>query len=81
MLLHCTIAVEPALPLPQLVMYRLPDEVILEFKEISDEIIEESLSDETTRRIHASFKEFLDEVSNYHSIAEDAFIEARSNSD
>ena len=45
------------------------------------EIIEESLSDETTRRIHASFKEFLDEVSNYHSIAEDAFIEARSNSD
>jgi len=27
-LLHCTIAVEPALPLPQLVMYRLPDEVI-----------------------------------------------------
>ena len=60
---------------------RLPDEVILEFKEISDEIIEESLSDETTRRIHASFEEFLDEVSNYHSIAEDAFIEARSNSD
>jgi len=60
---------------------KLPEEVILEFKRISDEIIEESLEDETTRRVHASFMGFLEEVSEYHSIAEDAFIEARSNSD
>ena len=41
---------------------KLPEEVILEFKRISDEIIEESLEDETTRRVHASFMGFLEEV-------------------
>ena len=60
---------------------KLPEEVIMEFKRISEEIIEESLDDETTRKVHASFKDFLEEVSEYHSIAEDAFIEARSSSD
>ena len=60
---------------------RLPEEVIMEFKKISDEIIKESLNDETIRKVYASFKGFLDEVSDYHSIAEDAFIEARSSSD
>jgi TRAP-type mannitol/chloroaromatic compound transport system substrate-binding protein len=60
---------------------RLPEEVIMEFKKISDEIITESLNDETIRKVYASFNDFLDEVSDYHSIAEDAFIEARSSSD
>ena len=60
---------------------KLPEEVIMEFKKISDEIIAESLNDETIRKVHTSFQDFLDEVSNYHSIAEDAFVEARSSSD
>ena len=62
-------------------MRRLPDDVIAEFKKISDEIIAESLNDETVKKVHTSFQDFLSEVSEYHSIAEDAFIEARSNSD
>ena len=60
---------------------KLPEEVIMEFKKISDEIIAESLNDETIRKVHTSFQDFLDEVSDYHSIAEDAFVEARSRSD
>ena len=60
---------------------KLPDDVIAEFKKISDEIIAESLNDETVKKVHTSFKDFLGEVSEYHSIAEDAFIEARSSSD
>ena len=60
---------------------KLPEEVIMEFKKISDEIIAESLNDETIRKVHTSFQDFLDEVSDYHSIAEDAFVEARSSSD
>ena len=60
---------------------RLPEEVIMEFKRISDEIIAESLSDETIQKVYTSFKDFLDDVSDYHSIAEDAFVEARSSSD
>ena len=54
---------------------KLPEEVIMEFKKISDEIIMESLNDETIRKVHTSFQDFLDEVSDYHSIAEDAFVE------
>ena len=60
---------------------KLPDDVIAEFKKISDEIIAESLNDETVKKVHTSFQDFLGEVSEYHSIAEDAFIEARSSSD
>ena len=60
---------------------KLPDDVIAEFKKISDEIIAESLSDETVKKVYTSFQDFLGEVSEYHSIAEDAFIEARSSSD
>ena len=60
---------------------KLPDDVIAEFKKISEEIIAESLNDETIKRVHTSFQNFLQEVSEYHSIAEDAFIEARSDSD
>jgi len=44
-------------------------------------LLRQSLNDETIRKLHTSFQDFLDEVSDYHSIAEDAFVEARSSSD
>ena len=63
------------------ILKKLPDDVIEEFRQISKEIINESLSDPTVKLVHQSFQDFLSEVSDYHAIAEDAFVEARSNSD
>jgi TRAP-type mannitol/chloroaromatic compound transport system substrate-binding protein len=58
---------------------RLPDDVLTEFRRLSQEVIEEMASaDETSRRVYRSWKAFLDGVSDYHHIAEDAFIEARN---
>ena len=58
---------------------RLPDDVLQEFRRLSEEVILEMASvDETSQRVYQSWKSFLDGVSAYHSIAEDAFIEARN---
>ena len=58
---------------------RLPDDVLREFRRLSDEVISEmAAADETSQRVYQSWKTFLDGVSAYHRIAEDAFIEARN---
>lgn len=58
---------------------RLPDEVLKEFRRLSEQVIQEMAAvDETSTRVYASWKAFLDGVSAYHRIAEDAFIEARN---
>lgn len=58
---------------------RLPDDVLREFKRLSDEVIEEMAAvDANSQRVYQSWKSFLDGVSAYHRIAEDAFIEARN---
>ena len=58
---------------------RLPDDVLREFRRLSEEVILEMASvDDTSQRVYQSFKSFLDGVSAYHRIAEDAFIEARN---
>jgi len=58
---------------------RLPDDVLQEFRRLSEEVITEmSQVDETSQRVYQSWKQFLDGVSAYHKIAEDAFIEARN---
>jgi len=60
---------------------KLPDDVIKEFRKISDEILESSAAnDPEINKVYQSFKAFLAEVKNYHTIAEDAFVEARNNS-
>jgi len=60
---------------------KLPDDVIKEFRQISDEILESSAAnDPEIDKVYQSFKAFLAEVKNYHTIAEDAFVEARNNS-
>jgi len=58
---------------------RLPDDVLREFRRLSRNVIEEmAAKDETSTRVYQSWKGFLDGVSAYHRIAEDAFIEARN---
>ncbi|MBT8146798.1 MAG: TRAP transporter substrate-binding protein DctP, partial [Gammaproteobacteria bacterium] len=58
---------------------RIPDDVLQEFRRLSEEVILEMAAvDETSQRVYQSWKAFLDGVSAYHQIAEDAFIEARN---
>ena len=58
---------------------RLPDDVIEEFRMISDQILEElAQEDESIAKVYNSYKSFKDDVSEYHKISEDAFIEARN---
>ena len=58
---------------------RLPDDVIEEFRTISDQILEElAQEDETIAKVYNSYKNFKKDVSEYHKISEDAFIEARN---
>ena len=58
---------------------RLPDDVIEEFRAISDQILEElAQEDETIAKVYNSYKSFKKDVSEYHKISEDAFIEARN---
>ena len=58
---------------------RLPDDVIEEFKIISDQILEElAQEDETIAKVYNSYKSFKEDVSEYHKISEDAFIAARN---
>lgn len=59
---------------------RLPDDVISEFKIIANEILEENASeDETVNKVYQSYLKFKNEVSEYHKVSEDAFVEARNN--
>ncbi len=58
---------------------RLPDDVIEEFRMISDQILEElAQEDETIAKVYNSYTSFKEDVSEYHKISEDAFIEARN---
>ena len=58
---------------------RLPDDVIEEFRTISDQILEElAQEDETIAKVYNSYNSFKQDVSEYHKISEDAFIEARN---
>ena len=58
---------------------KLPDDVIEEFRTISDQILEElAQEDETIAKVYNSYKSFKQDVSEYHKISEDAFIEARN---
>ena len=59
---------------------RLPDDVIAEFKIIANKILEENASeDETVNKVYQSYLKFKNEVSEYHKVSEDAFVEARNN--
>jgi TRAP-type mannitol/chloroaromatic compound transport system substrate-binding protein len=57
---------------------RLPDDVLAEFKRLSVPVIDELAgSSEIAGRIVASYRQFQRDVSSYHKISEQAYIEAR----
>ena len=57
---------------------RLPDDVIEEFREISNSILDDlAKEDETISKVYRSYLDFKNNVSAYHKISEDAFVESR----
>ena len=58
---------------------KLPDDVIDEFRTISNKILSDlAKEDEVIAKVYESYIAFKDNVTEYHKISEDAFIEARS---
>ena len=58
---------------------KLPDDVIDEFRAISNEILRDlAEEDEVIAKIYDSYIEFKNNVTEYHKISEDSFIEARN---
>ena len=58
---------------------KLPDDVIEEFRKISNKILNDlSEEDEVIAEVYSSYLKFKKDVSAYHEISEDAFIEARN---
>ena len=58
---------------------KLPDDVIEEFRVISNEILSDlAEEDEVIGKVYDSYIEFKNNVTEYHKISEDSFIEARN---
>ena len=58
---------------------KLPDDVIEEFRVISNEILSDlAKEDEVIGKVYDSYIEFKNNVVEYHKISEDSFIEARN---
>ena len=58
---------------------KLPDDVIEEFRAISNEILSDlAEEDEVIGKVYDSYIEFKKNVTEYHKISEDSFIEARN---
>ena len=56
----------------------LPDDVLAELKRLSGPILEASAQkDDLSRRVHASYMDFLEKVKAYHAVSEQAYINAR----
>ena len=58
---------------------KLPDDVIEEFRVISNKILSDlAKEDEVIGKVYDSYIEFKNNVTEYHKISEDSFIEARN---
>ena len=58
---------------------KLPDDVIEEFRTISNKILDDlAKEDETIAKVYDSYLDFKNNVSAYHKISEDAFVESRN---
>ena len=56
-----------------------PEDVIYKLREISKELVRESMQEnDLSRKIYSSYMEFLESVKNYHRISEQAFLKART---
>ena len=58
---------------------KLPDDVIEEFRKISNKILDDlAKEDESIAKVYDSYLKFKNNVSAYHEISEDAFVESRN---
>ena len=58
---------------------KLPDDVIEEFRKISNKILDDlAKEDEAISKVYDSYLKFKNDVSAYHQISEDAFVESRN---
>ena len=58
---------------------KLPDDVIEEFRKISNKILDDlAKEDEVISKVYDSYLKFKNDVSAYHQISEDAFVESRN---
>ncbi len=56
-----------------------PKDVLLKLRDLSDEVLlEVSKKDEMTKRVYESFISYRDNVKEYHTLTEQAFLNARS---
>jgi len=57
---------------------KLPDDVLIELHRASDEVIADLVAnDPLAQKVYVSFRSFLDNVTAYHHISEQAYINAR----
>ncbi len=58
---------------------KLPDDVIEEFRKISNKILDDlAKENEVISKVYDSYLKFKNDVSAYHQISEDAFVESRN---
>ena len=58
---------------------KLPDDVIEEFRKISNKILDDlAKEDEVISKVYDSYLKFKNDVSAYHEISEDSFVESRN---
>ncbi len=56
-----------------------PKDVLMKLRDLSDEVLlEVAKKDDMTKKVYESFKTYKDNVQDYHSITEQAFLNARS---
>ena len=57
---------------------KIPDNVLVELRRITDEVMEDFIADdEMAKKVYKSYKEFKEQVINYHRISEKAYIDTR----
>ena len=57
---------------------KIPDTVLDELRRITDEVMEDFIADdEMAQKVYKSYKEFKEQVINYHRISEKAYIDTR----
>ena len=57
---------------------KLPDNVLIELKKITDEVMEDFIKDDPmAQKVYKSYTEFKEQVINYHRISEKAYIDTR----
>ena len=57
---------------------KIPDTVLVELRRITDEVMGDFIADDVmAQKVYKSYKEFKDQVINYHRISEKAYIDTR----